>query len=238
MLLVRLCRLPCGRPALGSQLLCGVFAMTTLFGVCAAIGGTVLVCQFIMTVLGLGGELTGLETPDHVHLGHGGHGPAHPEADGHAAADGDTHHDSSWFFGIITFRTVVAAMTFFGLVGLAGQSGDWPPAQTLVAALLAGGLAMYGVHWMMKGLHRLRADGTVRIERAVGASGSVYLRVPGGRSGVGKVQVNVQNRTMEYEAVTSQDELPTGTPVVVVKVIGPDRVEVAAVPASGSASHV
>ena len=214
--------------------------MTTLFAICAVLGGTVLVCQFVMTLLGLGGDIAGIDSPDHFDMGHGhdlGHDVGGHDAAGHDGADGQTHHDSSSFFGVVTFRTVVAALTFFGLTGLAGQSGEWPVGQTLVAAVLAGGLAMYGVHWMMKGLLRLRADGTVRIERAVGASGTVYLRVPAQRSGVGKVQVNVQSRTMEYEAMTSQDELPIGTPIVVVKVIGSDKVEVA--PAhSESKSHV
>jgi hypothetical protein len=33
---------------------------------------------------------------------------------------------------------------------------------------------------------------------------------------------------MEFQALTSQQELPTGMPIVVVGVVGPDTVEVAA----------
>jgi hypothetical protein len=80
---------------------------------------------------------------------------------------------------------------------------------------------------MMRGLHRLKSDGTARIERAVGQNGTVYLRIPAHKAGVGKVLVNVQNRTMEYQAMTNADELLTGAPVVVVHVLGPETVEVA-----------
>lgn len=196
--------------------------MNILFSICAVIGGTVLVCQFIMSMIGLGGHGDGgFDSPEHLDFDHGGHAP-------HDA----NQHDSSWFFGMVTFRTVVAALTFFGLTGLAGEAGELPTAQTLGLAILAGAAAMFGVHWIMKTLHGLKADGTVRINRAIGLAGTVYLRVPAHKSGVGKIQINVQNRTMEYEAMTSHEELPIGARVVVVNVIGPDTVEVALEPST------
>jgi hypothetical protein len=62
----------------------------------------------------------------------------------------------------------------------------------------------------------------------VGAQGTVYLGIPGNRAGIGKVHVNVMNRTLEYNAVTLRDALPTGASIVVVGVINADTVEVAA----------
>ena len=73
---------------------------------------------------------------------------------------------------------------------------------------------------------RLRADGTVRIDHAVGLPGTVYLGIPGEGRGWGKIQLMLQNRTMEYEASTPAQPLPTGTQIVVTRVVGPDRVEV------------
>ena len=49
-----------------------------------------------------------------------------------------------------------------------------------------------------------------------GATGTVYLSVPGNRAGAGKVHVTVLNRKLEYKAVTSEPTLPTGSQVVVV----------------------
>jgi hypothetical protein len=86
---------------------------------------------------------------------------------------------------------------------------------------------MYGIHALMLLLYRLGQDGSVRIQRSVGQCGTVYIPVPGGRAGTGKVQLQVQNRIMEYQAMTSHPEkLATGAKVVVVDVINPTTVEV------------
>lgn len=198
---------------------------TMIYEIAAAVGGTFLLCQFAMTLLGMGGHEMPHDLPDDVpHDFHFGHADGHDG--GHSSDSGDDHHDSSWFFRMISFRTLVAALTFFGLAGLAGSSAELPAASVLVIALAAGAAAMYGVHWLMQSLYRLRADGTVRIQRAIGQAATVYLRIPPNRSGVGKVHINLQNRTMEYEAMTSHELLPVGAKVVVVDVLGPDTVEV------------
>jgi hypothetical protein len=83
------------------------------------------------------------------------------------------------------------------------------------------------VAWAMRGLARLQASGTVNVRNAVGASGTVYLRIPGARSGRGKVTVEVQGRSMELPAVTDGDTLETGTSVTVESVEGDDLLKVA-----------
>lgn len=192
--------------------------MAILFWVCTVIGVSVLVSQFIMSLMGLA-DIDDLETPHDVD--HGG------DAGGHDHAADHHHHGSNWFFGIITFRTVVAALAFFGLAGLAAQSADVQPEWLPVPiALFVGWCAMYAVHWMMQSLHRLKSEGTARIEYSVGQPGSVYLRIPAGRGGAGKVTLTLQNRTMEFQAMTSGDAIPTGARIVVTNVLGPDMVEV------------
>ncbi len=208
--------------------------MGFFYGVCAVLGGTVLLCQFAMTLVGLGSgvdDVGGDAGHDFGQDGgmHGGH-DAHGDGHDHAADKDAAHHGSTWFFSVVTFRTVVAALAFFGLAGLAAQSADLSALYAFLIALAAGGGAMYGVHSLMMGLHKLKSEGTARIERALGTTGTVYLKIPGHRTGSGKVTLNVQNRTMEYQAVTSRDPLPTGAKVVVVGVIGPDTVEVDTAP--------
>lgn len=203
-------------------------AIVYVYSVSAVIGGTILCCQFLLTLLGLGHDMPD-DLPDDVphdfHFGHDGGTDAQ-----HDTAHDAEHHDTFSLIRLLTFRTVVAAMTFFGLAGLAGRSAELPGELTFVVALAAGAAAMYGVHWLMQSLKKLRADGTVRIERAVGRPGTVYLRIPAHKSGAGKIHVNVQNRTMEYEAMTTHELLPVGAKVVVVNVLGPDTVEVELVP--------
>jgi membrane protein implicated in regulation of membrane protease activity len=135
---------------------------------------------------------------------------------------------------MLSFRAIVAALAFFGLAGLAGNAADIPLPFTLLIAIAAGMAALYGVYSMMRGMQMLQTDGTIRIERAVGKIGTVYLRIPANESESGKIQINLQNRTMEYLAMTSGPELPTGTKVEVIGVISPSTVAV--VPVTGPES--
>ncbi len=202
--------------------------MLMVYAICAAIGGTILICQFVMTLVGLGhghGDLGGGDV--HFDVGHDASvGDAHAGHDAHGHDGQADHVGSNWLFGVITFRTVVAALAFFGLAGLAGAQVEWPPARTLLVAVASGAAAMFVVHWTLQGLHRLQADGTVRIDSAVGRTGSVYLRVPGNRAGAGKVTISVQGRSMEFQAMTSQAAIPTGNRVVVTGVLDRETVEV------------
>jgi hypothetical protein len=227
--------------------------LTSVFLVCAAVGGTILAIQFLLLLLGLGGDALQIDVPHDVghgmggDFGHdfagdmhgdaaggdgdgGGDGAGHAEATGHAYPTGHaattSEHGSGWLFGILSFRTLVAAVAFFGLAGMTADSARASTATSLLVALAAGAGAMFGVYGIMRGLYGLRAEGTARVIRAVGSPASVYVRIPAQRGGAGKIQINLQNRTMEYEAVTSGAEIPSGARVVVVDIVAPDTVEV------------
>lgn len=196
--------------------------MENVYLACAALGGTIFICQFTMALLGFGGGGDHDMGADHD-AGGGDHGGADGEH-GH-----DVGHESAtqWLVGVLSVRTVTAAVAFFGLGGMGATQGHAGPATAIVIASACGFAALYIVAWTMRLLGRLRADGTAHIERALGQPALVYLSIPGRKQGTGKVTVTVQNRTMEYQALTENDDLPTGTPVMVVAVVGPDTVEVA-----------
>ncbi|HJT78526.1 MAG TPA: hypothetical protein VJ739_15080 [Gemmataceae bacterium] len=198
--------------------------MYSFYLVCFLIGGSLLACQVLLSLLGLSHVLDfgGHDVHD---LGHAGHGHT-----------GDHDHEASWFAELFTFRTLTAAATFFGLGGLTGYARFGPDAWwlTLAVAFAAGTGALLLVAFLMRSMGKLRADGTAHIERAVGESGTVYLTIPAARAGVGKVTVPVQNRTMEYKAVTPDAELPTGAQVVVVGIVDSETVEVVPLSPSGA----
>ena len=195
--------------------------MEIVYLVCATIGGTILVCQFVMTVFGLVGDSVDFDTdvdlPDDIDF----------SGDSQHAVS----HGSTWLFSVISFKTIVAALTFFGLAGMASRTGELPGLWSFVIALACGGAAMLLVHWMMKGLYKLNQDGSLRIERSVGRRGRVYVPIPGGKSGEGKIQLKLQNRIVELKAMTSEAEkLPTGARVVISRLLTPTTVEVARIP--------
>ena len=93
---------------------------------------------------------------------------------------------------------------------------------------------MYAVFYLMQAFGRLRADGTAAHHRRPGARSHGLSRHSGAHAGPGKIQITLQNRLIEYDAVTAGGTLPTGTRVVVVDVVRPGTVEVACVEEPGA----
>jgi hypothetical protein len=215
--------------------------MAEMFLICSVIGGTALVFQFALTLLGLGGDMDGGGT--HGDLGALPHDLPHDaggpfvsldtdHADAHPLAE---HTSSTWLFGVVSLRTMVAATTFFGLGGYASLAADQTPMVSLAIAIVCGATAMVGVHQLLQFMHRLSQDRTQRIDRAVGVRGKVYIPIPGNRQGQGKIQLAVQNRLLEYAAVTSHGHtLTTGTVVVVTRIVDSTTVEVQVVDSSAN----
>jgi hypothetical protein len=183
--------------------------MDTVFLVCAILGATLVVCELVAGMMGFGG---GHDTDTDTGTG---------------ADHGDGH--GNWLLGVLSIRTATAALLFFGLGGLSARYYGADDVPAFGAALGSGALALYLVAMAMRALGGLKADGTARIDRAVGCTGTVYLRVPGAKGGAGKVHLMLQNRTVECRAVTAGDELPTGKPIKVIAVVSSDTVEVEAV---------
>jgi len=179
----------------------------TIYLVCAILGGTLLLGQFLFSLFGLGHDI------DHDATLHDG--------------SSDSDHGSSWFAGMLSLRAITSAVMLFGLCGLFAISSGRGISGSLGLAAFGGFCGLLLVAQLMKMLHGLAEEGNVRIERSVGKSASVYLTVPGNRSNAGKVHLRLQNRTVEYQAITAHpDPLPTGACVTVVAVVNSDTVEV------------
>lgn len=128
---------------------------------------------------------------------------------------------------MLSFQGLVAALTVFGLAGLAAISQAWAVWLVLPLALASALAASFLVATLLRVLMNMDSDGTIDIQDSIGSPGTVYLSVPGGSNGVGKVLITVRDRTMEYAAVTYQDaELHQGDAIVVVGVKNSDTLEV------------
>ena len=201
--------------------------MAWLFLICATIGGTVLICQFVLALVGFGADVDLVDDlPDDVP--HDFHVDASHSPDAELGQHGVGHGNlSTWLFSVLSFKTITAALAFFGLAGCSANAAGMGSAAQIVIALVAGLAAMYGVHWIMKLLYRLSQDNTIRLDHSVGKEGTVYLTIPAERKGTGKVQFKLQNRLVDYPAITSHDEpLKTGAKIRIVAVVGQGTVEV------------
>ena len=190
--------------------------MEYVYLICAVFGGTLLVLQFVLAVFGLGAEAADfdvdVDVSDDVDF----------DADVGLAA-----HGSTWIFAVISFKTIVASLAFFGLAGMAANAAGWTNMASIGMAIISGFLALLVVHWLVQGFRKLNHDGSLRIERALGKRGTVYLSIPPSNEGEGKIQLRMQNRIVELQAVTNQTEkLKTGSKIVVIDILTPTTVEV------------
>ncbi|MBI4879489.1 MAG: hypothetical protein HY812_07510 [Planctomycetes bacterium] len=189
--------------------------METLYFYCAVIGGSLLVLQVILLLIG--GADSGADAD------------VDASADVHLDADMDAHAGASdAFFKVLSLKTLVAFLTFFGLAGLASLKGGLGKTPTVVISVAAGCAALYIVAWMMAGLSRLQSSGNIDLRNAIGSAAKVYLTIPARNSGRGKVTVAIQGRTLEVKAMTAGAELPTGKIVKVMALPAEDTFEVAA----------
>lgn len=197
--------------------------LSDVYLVCAVVGGTLLVLQTVLTAIGGGhGDADGHLGGDLAHDVPHGVGPD-ADAHGHAGHDGSEGLFVKW----LSFRTIVACLTFFGLAGLAAQHAGVSDAAGLGIALVAGTAAIVAVALLMATLSRLQSGGNLDLRNAVGRVGKVYLRVPPKGEGHGKVSVEVQGRFAEVVAVSAGPSIPTGADVRVVALVSPETVEVA-----------
>lgn len=215
----------------------------TIFLYSAIIGGTVLAFQLVLMVLGLGdggghdiasGDGAdfsgGADLPDGDLSGDVDHAHGHPTWT--EAGDADMGHPGAhWFYEVLSLRTLGAAVTFFGLAGKTAQARGMGDASSIVVGLLVGAAAMYGVYWLFKQVYKVQHSGNENIRRAIGLPATVYVPIPANRDGLGKVTFRLQDRTVEYQAITSEvDRLRTGEEVIITEIVNSDTVCVAREP--------
>jgi hypothetical protein len=130
-------------------------------------------------------------------------------------SDADVHHDGAGdhaYFPIFTVRNLVIFLMMFGWTGIAViHQFKAGVVLTLIASALAGLMLMFVVALMFYGISRLATSGNVVICQGIaGSDEKVYLKIPAGRSGAGKVTMVVQGVQKELQATTTGAEIPTG----------------------------
>ena len=196
--------------------------MHQFFLICATIGGTILVLRLALSLLGLG-----FDSMDGA-VGDFGDAEADVDFGDDAAADtADAGQGNHADLGrIFTFQAIVSFLAFFGIGGLAALERGRHPAFAVLIGTVTGFVAVSLLGYVLRALRKLNTDGTVRISRAVGLEGKVYLRIPANGGGEGKITLPIQGRTIEVLARTPGPGLRAGEPVVVSRVIDEQIVEV------------
>lgn len=140
--------------------------------------------------------------------------------------DIDTDHPHDYHvdkdFSAFSIRSVVAFFTFFSWTGVYYLSQGHSTMFATTAGVLAGGVAMFVVAYMIFQFARLEQSGTMNPLNALQSTGEVYLTIPQHLEGKGKIHVVVDGSLHEFEAETRGDILRTGSQVKIVEVLEND----------------
>jgi hypothetical protein len=138
-------------------------------------------------------------------------------------ADGDVdtsiESDTGIDFQFLTLKNLIAFFTIFGWAGIACLDSGIGNSASVFISLFAGLIMMTIMAAIVYFMGKLTDDGTLKMKNAIGKTASVYLTIPAKRSGMGKVQIQVQGlRTLD--ALTDEEEaIKTGGIVDVTDII-------------------
>ena len=120
-------------------------------------------------------------------------------------------------------------MVLFSLRGIMGMAavGGWsglvlyqtgvPLGMSVLLAAIFGFLTLVGIAWMMKLSLKLQSSGNLDLGYAIGKVGTVYIPIPAEMKGTGKINITLQERLVEVNAMTPSDrKIATGESVRVI----------------------
>jgi membrane protein implicated in regulation of membrane protease activity len=190
-------------------------ALQSVFFIIAASSTLILLIQTIFAAIGFGDSETDSDTG-----GDGGGSFEAADGDVDIDADADIDSDSNIIeqgqtnpvrddgFRVFTIKGIMAFLMMGGWVGfLLLISPGVHLVLAMAFALISGVAALLFMAKLMQKLMALQSDGTLKIKNALGQIGQVYIRIPAEEKGMGKVNVTVQERYCEFDAVTEQNEI-------------------------------
>ena len=134
------------------------------------------------------------------------------------SADHDVAFDSDHGIGFqfLSIKNLVGFFAIFGWTGIAMLSGGKGLGTAIIISVIAGFTMMVIMATIVYYLGKLTEHNTLNLDNAKGRIGSVYLRIPAERKGMGKVQINVQGFQTLNAITDSKEEIKTGAVVEVV----------------------
>ncbi len=147
-----------------------------------------------------------------------GDGDSDTDLDGDGVPD-DLESDGDGDGGLALFsvRGIVGMLCIAGWSGIVFLDAGLNAGLAVVLACLCGAAALFAIAYLMKAVLKLQSSGNIQLGYAVGKTGEVYLPIPPKGQGHGKINIMVQDRYIEVDAVTcAETTLKTGELVRVV----------------------
>ena len=134
------------------------------------------------------------------------------------AEEGDANGQAHDAHGLrlFTVRGIMAFLMMGSWVGFFMSRAGANEILSLFCAFASGSVTLVFMAKLMQIILGMQEDGTTKLKNALGQTGQVYIKIPGAEKGKGKVNVTVQEKLCEFEAVTEQGEtIKTGEIVYV-----------------------
>jgi len=127
--------------------------------------------------------------------------------------------DGDHSFQLFSFRNLMNFLLGFSWTGIAFYTTVSNHALlTFIAVAVGAGLvAMF--FFLMRSITGMAENNSIASSEALGLTASVYLTIPGQKSGKGKVQISIRQSTREMDAMTDGETIPTGGQVRVIEVL-------------------
>lgn len=166
-----------------------------IFWGCAGIASTLFLVQFVLTLFGM----------DHT--------------DVDVDFDGSNTMDLGNGINIFSMKNLVNFILGFGWAGVCLKDTISSPFLLVLVSFLVGVafVAMFVFIYMKT--RKLETNGAFRIGDCLGRTAQVYLRIPAGGEGKGKIQISLNGSVQEFDAITEEDEIPSGITVKIIEVM-------------------
>lgn len=177
-------------------------SLTGLQQVFACIGVPATLILIVQTVLLMFG------------IGDGDGADADVDPDGFDIGEAASGDDGLTLF---TVRGIVSLFCVAGWSGIVFVDLGLGNTLSIFLALICGIAAMVGIAYIMKAVLKLQSSGNIQIGLALGKVGEVYIPIPPKGEGRGKINITLQDRFVEIDAISVSDEgFKTGDAVRVV----------------------
>ncbi len=177
-------------------------SLTPLQQIFACIGIPATLILIVQTVLLLFG------------IGDGDGADADIDPDGFDIAEAASGDDGLTLF---TVRGIVSMFCIGGWSGIVFVDLGLSQMLSVFLASICGIAALVGIAYLMKAVLKLQSNGNISLGSALGKVGEVYIPIPGNGEGKGKINITVQDRLIEVDAISaSETPLKTGEAVRVV----------------------
>ncbi len=162
---------------------------------CAIIASCIFAVQMILTFLGMDSSDVDVDFdgPDTMDLGGG--------------------------ISLFSIRSLINFFCGFGWAGVSFNSSIPNRFLLLLASLAVGVLFVMMFFYIRKQTKKLEHNGAFKIEDCIGKTTDVYLRIPGQRTGKGKIQASINGSIHEIDALTDGEDIPSGSKVKVESMI-------------------